>query len=291
MSRVFARAAIALTAVLVGGLAVTASASAQRSELIASIDHLSGSHGYRIWIDADRVLRSHKRGRVTVGVTKGNASSLYYTHGVVTKKHLRANLGSFGRISLRFHPHSRRRAAGHDTKRADPIARKTQVRLCVVGFEEQPGTYQGTISFQGEDGYTQLETRSAKGFIGVGKVSCSRGNTRREHGTVLGAKSGSLEFEAANLDDLPRPWYVASEKTLQGDVHVFRSAGYQASADAFTFEPGLSSAHVAPPRAPFSGSADFASPNLWTGSLSVDFPGAPDVPLTGPGFKVTLKAY
>jgi hypothetical protein len=62
-------------------------------------------------------------------------------------------------------------------------------------------------------------------------------------------------------------------------------------ANTFTFNGGLTSAHVKPPD-PFSGTGSFASSssgNRWTGPLTVDFPGDPNASLPGNGFVAFLQ--
>jgi hypothetical protein len=77
------------------------------------------------------------------------------------------------------------------------------------------------------------------------------------------------------------------------DVSVRRSVTELAPVASFVVSPHLRRATVTPP-APFSGTATFerhgkSMPPSWTGSLSVSFPGRPNLPLTGPRFRfVTL---
>lgn len=273
------------------GAPLAGTAAAKHSIVGASINRMDARGGYRIFIEADRVLRSHKRGWIDIIVTKGRATSQYLAKGLVSKRHVRAKLGDFGRISLRFRPHAATRKTKRSVRRPPSVAPKIQVRECIGISTGRSGSFHGTISFRGEDGYTGVHVRNARGFLWTGTESCSTVTVHREHGTVLDARSSGVDFAAAALDDLPKPWYVASEDLKRDGVRIFRSAGYLASASGFTFDQSLSSAHVAPPKPPFSGSADFASPDQWTGPLSVDFLGEKNVPLAGPGFDVSLKSY
>jgi hypothetical protein len=59
---------------------------------------------------------------------------------------------------------------------------------------------------------------------------------------------------------------------------------------SITARHDLSRAHVKLPP-PFSGTANFAAPRLWTGTLAASFAGAPDFPMAGAGFKAKLKRF
>jgi len=81
---------------------------------------------------------------------------------------------------------------------------------------------------------------------------------------------------------------ATTEKEKVGQVKIERFGFGNGPKTSFRFDSALTSAHVEPPDPPFSRDADFASPNQWTGSLSVSFPGDPDVPLAGPTFSAQL---
>jgi hypothetical protein len=92
----------------------------------------------------------------------------------------------------------------------------------------------------------------------------------------------------------------------RGEMEIHRAVGTWASADALHYDRHLRTATIRPPD-PFSGHASFrfsarskttsactttgtaASAGCWTGNLTVDLPGRPDVPLTGPGFYALLE--
>ncbi len=63
------------------------------------------------------------------------------------------------------------------------------------------------------------------------------------------------------------------------------------SKKAFSFNEALTGAAIAPPE-PFHGKGAYRAASdgttTWTGPLSVSFPGAPLLPLTGEAFKATL---
>jgi hypothetical protein len=166
------------------------------------------------------------------------------------------------------------------------------------------GVFVGTISFEGEGGYTTVAATSARGSVGTplppgceataptsgaAVASSSMPTGSAEGGAVLRAvdpRTGS-KFRAA-----PGPGGVifrarVEERNADG-VTVVRRAQAGAPASAFRFGRSLSWAAVTPP-APFSGTARFAARAgvPWRGSLRVTFPGL-SVPLTGADFRARM---
>jgi hypothetical protein len=172
------------------------------------------------------------------------------------------------------------------------LARRAQPRVCVIAFSPIDGRFRGTIRCDGEDGYTKVRSRKARGWVAKGTEQCLRSaKDARTIGTYLFATSGSVLFQALSLDGVETPFFAALERERREIVRILRFAGAEGRADDFTFNAGLTSAHIEPPNHPFAGFADFAAPNEWTGPLSVSFPGAPDVSLTGSRFRVRLRAF
>lgn len=230
---------------------------------------------------------------MTVAVSKRLAYSTYTTRALVTRHRLKANLGSFGRIALRFRPSTQSRAA----QRLAPVPAPgslvnryfQQVAGCAVGSELRGGHFKGRLRFRGEDGYIRIRTRHARGFISPGTRSCSK--VEQVHGVALDAKSGSLAFEAVHLRQQRGAGFLAREHTRIGRVRVGRLALGGGWGKSFTYDSELTSAHVEPVRGPFSGSADLNPSGAWTGPLAVSFPGAPDLPLAGPEFAARLARF
>jgi hypothetical protein len=157
---------------------------------------------------------------------------------------------------------------------------------------ERKGRFTGVIRFRGEHGYTTV-----RGHRRTGRVTTSH-HHHCNPGQLLGAardaellaKSGRTIFSAYGDPVLGPPLFIASTGETVGRVSIFRLAIRPArETREFTFDGQLTSAHAEPGGATFSGSADFASPHSWTGSLTASFPGASDVPMAGPDFSATLK--
>jgi hypothetical protein len=225
----------------------------------------------------------------------GNGASTIYTAPAkaVGPGTVEAALGQLGRIAVRFRPSGRR-----------VVSTARQVCGRPGRVVRRLGVFVGTISFEGEGGYTTVAATSARGSVGtplppgcrtpastsgaaVASSSTLIGPTAR--GAVLNAvdpRTGS-RFRAA-----PGPGGVVfrarvEERNADG-VTVVRRAQAGAPASAFHFDRSLTWASVRPP-APFSGTARFAARAgvRWRGSLRVTFPGL-SVPLTGADFRAGL---
>jgi hypothetical protein len=282
--------ATAIAVLCAVGMLVPPAALSRNTVRIADF-RVEATNGYRASIEAFKRIHPRRQAKISVFLNdrEGFAGSGYSTHGRFTKRRITARLGEFGRINLHFG--HRRRAATSQASKA-PQSRgeagaSSKVRFCIIGLSGSRRAVHGRIRFRGEDGFARIHANAARGFVGEGDVTCSGG--RSIPGTVLTAKSGSLRFDAATYSRDPGPYLYASEHQTVGRVHIWRAAGSFDAGDVFTFDSALTSAHVDPVGAPFAGSADFAAPDQWTGDLSVSFPGAPDVPLTGPDFTARLR--
>ncbi len=173
---------------------------------------------------------------------------------------------------------------------------------------KQPGYFEGTIRIRGEHGYTAVHTSRASGQATTAtKEVCKRSifNPSKpdplESRTLLSAysKAGkrTIGFSAVTVDSPPLnvTFFAGSVTERREGMEIFRQtstdkgkAGDLAASDASEHPP---SAIVTPP-SPFHGSAVFQQTpdgdNTWTGSLSVDLPGAGRVALAGPDFSATL---
>lgn len=225
----------------------------------------------------------------------GNGASTVYTAPAEAAgpETVEAALGELGRIAVRFRPSGRRvvSTARQACGRPGRVVRRL-------------GVFVGTISFEGEGGYTTVAATSARGSVGtplppgcetpgspsgaaVASSSSPVGSTAAD--AVLRAvdpRTGS-RFRAA-----PGPGGVVfrawvEERNADG-VTVVRRAQAGAPASAFRFNHSLTWAAVTPP-APFSGTARFAARAgvRWRGNLRVTFPGL-SVPLTGAGFRAGM---
>jgi hypothetical protein len=183
------------------------------------------------------------------------------------------------------------------------------------------GLFVGTIRFEGEAGYTRVDARRARGtFIDRVRSRC-RPKPRRAGASArggiaetveVGAESSTaqtrIDFGAAkgpyplfapyDLDVRNRRFYYAEMFENGKAVDITRKVQALGPPGWFKLNAARTWAEVSPP-APFNGTATLtqerpsflADPEpTWAGDLRVTFPGAPDVPLVGPGFEAHLHA-
>lgn len=252
---------------------------------------LQGSHGYSITVLAYS-RRADGRGRVLVSVHRKRADVTYFAPATVTDALIEADLGSVGAISVAFVPSGSIAEERTGCPRGD-----------FVQFDA--GTYQGTIEFHGEEGYTEASaTQTPVEFKPFFEPVCS-GLSGSSETTDFGAtgipgarlrvrsiaprRHLSVQFN----ENRPgaRMTFEAHTSERRGSVAISRAIKGATPGGAFAFGDDLRLARIDPPT-PFSGSAAFHRnaplSNRWTGSLAIDFPGRSNVPLTGPGFRATL---
>lgn len=224
------------------------------------------------------------------------AYSVYIARAKISATRMRADFGDRGSISVRFRPSGK-------------VMRSKSQRGCrgTDHFTRRFGVFVGKVSFIGEDGYTSAHRQRVKGRV-VSPLSprcAGPGGPPSRRGLAMAArcedKVTSLEaswrlglsatsFAAINGGARKALFFATAEESV-GSLAVFRLAFALGSPATFTADTALSLAGVTPPP-PFSGSGSFQrnakGVKSWTGSLAVSFPGASDVPLTGPQFKTQL---
>src|SRR3954447_3133423 len=278
---------VGLLAALAGATLVAAPAAGAHQKLSAQL-HIKGTNHYHVYIAAYRSSRPvtakgrRHLGRVTITAATRRGYAAYTARGRFTRHHIRADFGRFGKVALRFATHSRLRFV------APKSPQERHDIVCSSGGPFVAGKFRGVFRFRGEGGYTQAKAHRIRGEL-------DRTSKERCHGesqyTELKAKSDSAKFQAISDPEYESDIFFATTAEQAGHVRIDRyafGAAFESSGE-FSFDPGLTSAHVDPGGGPFTGSADFSSPGSWTGSLTASFPGAENVPLTGPGFHATLR--
>jgi len=222
--------------------------------------------------------------RVLVIVGNRNSTVLYSTNAVVTDTSIEADLGAVGRIDVDFVPSGKPRTEG-------PACGGKPVTFA-------GGRWEGVIDFEGENGYSEAHAESvrdeAKPFLDIlcGATAWSIGSGP---GALLTAKRRgrtSVEFEAMKNGPARRARFSASITEKRGSLAINRSVVVVARPSAFEFDIPAGTATVDPP-APFSGRAEYlrgrGGSSIWRGGLYVDFPGRPNVALTGAGRHTSLE--
>lgn len=237
---------------------------------------------------------------VSVDVSKGKASSDYFTVGAVHTSGLEAHFADLGEISVRF------RATGKVTRiKPQPGCKAPNL------FTYRHGVFSGTIRFSGENGYLALDAQKAKGTITTPSTfDCpppkGHGNHAHKHHHRPQPKSHVLSAELEqqpqtgkignfSIATVPAPnaedvvFALATEKHESVNIQHWAIGFFPPS--SFIFDNALSTAQVSLP-APFSGTGEFQrnadGSTSWTGSLSASFPGVEGVPFTGPDWKARL---
>jgi hypothetical protein len=275
-----------MAAMLVATLVVAGPAAAKSLPAPRGF-RLRASNGYSLRVIA---LNNPKAGRsgVIVIVSNRNSSVVYSTSdAVVTETSIEADLGEVGRIDVDFVPSGQAR-----TERSECGGRP----LIFDG-----GRYQGVIDFEGEHGYSQAHVKSARGEARLLLSIVCAGSTPSEGigghspGARLTAKSkdrGGLEFVAMKNSPSRPTRLTASIEEKRGAMEIARSVAVVAPPRAFAFDVPSGDATVDPPT-PFSGQAEYrrrpGGGSTWRGDLSVDFPGRPNVRLTGGSTHASLE--
>jgi hypothetical protein len=254
---------------------------------------LTGAHGYRIAVEG-------RGSTAVIQVSRRHvaAATAYIARAKVSATGIRADFAGFGRVAVRFHPSGRAAASASRGGCKGPDH-----------FTSRRGFFRGRVDFDGEGGYTSAHVRRARGTVTSPlALNCSgpphtlpprsggslRGGRRHARVAYLQAESksalGGTSLIAADIRGSKALYFATAEKS-EGQVAVSRIAFVLASPLTFAFDNSLSAAGLTPP-APFSGTATFQhnpdGSKSWTGSLAVSFPGAEDVPLTGPQFTTRL---
>jgi hypothetical protein len=249
--------------------------------------HLQGSNGYAMSFS----FSGPEASIAAVGVPSPLVvvSAAYITQKRFDGDRIRARFGSRGRVAIEFRP------SGKATYRRPPRGCEGEPRVT------QPGVFVGTIRFRGEGGYTSIDRSRARGEVRTpARWECRRHKRAHEAGldpeaerfTILDAGAGGYPLTSFSAT-ASRPkgrsgetMFLASR--LEGrptSMTVIRRVFAHGEDESFSFDEALSTASVAPPL-PFEGSGAFTrDPNggggSLVGSLTVDFPGAADVPLAG----------
>ena len=265
--------------------------------------------------------------RVILTAQKHRQLATYTVRGKVSRHHIRADFGRFGRVNLRFY--GKRRPFKTPPKvNATPPSRRRDCRGRKP--EREVGHFRGKIEFDGQRRFTRLAVgklagelrrsyrqvchlrrdREARAHVSSSSAVVPRAGLPSINPTLalLSARARVgrtlTHFSAINLEapeGIPLAGgtlfsiVTASQQERVGRVRVFRSAFLIA-------DPGevrISRRGVQPAKArvaldsPFDGTAFFRGatgkePASWRGDLAVRLLGSGALPLTGPRFHATL---
>lgn len=296
MSRRRARAgislAIALGVLLVGlipGVALSAEATAPGTAPALPPPggfQLKASNGYTMDVVAEPA-REGKPAVIGIFLMAKAGAAFYSAPAKVTKTSIQANLGRLGEIAVTFVPSGQKR-----------IQRVGCGGNRHIRFDS--GSYEGTISFHGEEGFTTVEASTAPGSIAFfanlicGAIGGVTGGPSIPGAQLEAFADGSQEGPhvkvVKNRPNAPAHFEAGAGEVREG-IAIDRLIGIVAPPSSFKYDAGVKRATVHPP-SPFSGTARFYRDGTpggrWTGNLTVDLPGRAGVKLTGASAQATL---
>jgi hypothetical protein len=268
-------------------------ASSRPVGLLAKLELDAG--GYRVAVlgfGEDVAVEVAKEGR------HGDSLTAYLVRGSVSRGRLRARIGDLGTVSMRF-----QQGGGHSV--THPTKCRGRHRFLV-----RHGVFVGSFRFRGEGGYLTVAARRAKGTVREVAPRClgrpARARLARssvphtehvvqkpERGFLYaawqhGVSSASILAEKAKGH---KTELLANQETIRGAMAIVRVAAAEAGPQTLRANDALTRARLAAP-APFAGKGTFsAAPDgtsVWDGNLTVDFPGLPDLALTGVEYEAQI---
>jgi hypothetical protein len=233
-------------------------------------------------------------GGVFLVVDKGRfqkrlTGTAYLARGVAAPEHLEATFGKFGKVSMRFHE-------SHDKSW---IGKRRNCRGA-HRFVKRRGVFVGSLRFKGEDGYISLNVRRAKGSVVTVARKCLR--QRRDRFPFAQQSSHLSAFVALARNGVNftgflavggrKTTFLATHEETRGKLAIIRIAIVRNRSEPIHANEALTRASISPP-APFHGTGRYAAApdgtTTWSGNLSVNFPGTPRFPLTGPDFEPLIE--
>jgi hypothetical protein len=275
-----------LLAMVAMALPLVFAKSAHASELLVPPGfRLHASNGYVLSAISFESPRAG-RGGIYLTMRARHAAVLYFAPAVVGPTSIKADLGAIGRIDIDFVSSGKSRTAHSDCD-GKPVLVDT-------------GHYEGTIDFEGEEGYSEVHASSAPGEVKEALNLICSGSIRSEgtggHSpgarlTVLHRHGRRFEFGATKNSPSRPARFIASISEHRGRLSIIRGVEATGAAGSFDFDVRSGTADVNPPE-PFAGEASYlrlsGKKARWRGDLSVDFPGQANVRLTGAGTRAGL---
>jgi hypothetical protein len=266
-------------------------------------------HGYRIELSTTGQLIEVEILKDRAYQGNGQFVAIYSVRGQVSPRGLRADLGPFGRVDVRFDVSSR---SGGEPEGSGACHYRTEL--------VSKGRLRGSIRLRGEGGFVRFGSNSIPARFdrifpeSKGCRSTSSEGGEEAFGSAASASRGGGFYKAIVISyghDGPRRTFFEDEsfyptsgdgheakdenssldagfRERRGRVAVLEHAFFDAPAgfDLEELDHGQVRATLAPP-APFAGTATFtragkgARPSL-SGPLAISLPGAPGIRLTGP---------
>jgi hypothetical protein len=218
-------------------------------------------------------------------------ATAYLARGVASPERLQATFGRFGKVSMRF----------RESRNKTWVGKRRNCRGA-QRFVKRRGVFVGSLRFKGEGGYISLNVKRAKGSVVTVARKCLRQKRRprppfaqqssHQSALVATARHG-VDFTGFLAIGGRKTTFLAAHEESRGrKLAIIRLAVIRNRSNPLRVNETLTRAWVSPP-APFHGTGRYrAAPDgtaTWSGSLSVNFPGTPRFPLTGPDFQPLIE--
>lgn len=247
---------------------------------------ITGSNGYSLFV-VGAPAHKDRPASVVIFATDRRGGAVYDVPATVTKTSMQAKFGALGEVAVTFHPSGK-------AKKVKPSCGGRS-----VAFDS--GSYEGTIRFKGEEGFTSVEATDAKGDLGflidlLCAGNAGGGSGHSAPGAELNAYTGKsrqgARLNVVKTSPTAPAHFEAGVSEVREGVSISRFVEVIEPARTFAFDSKVQTATLRPP-APFSGAGRFrraaAPANRWSGNLTVDLPGRAGVKLTGSGDRANLR--
>jgi hypothetical protein len=238
--------------------------------------------GFVLKADGYRVGVSTFGSAVFVEVWRGGngrrIQTAYLARGVARPERLQATFGHFGKVKMRF------RESRHKTWRG-------RVRTCrgTNRFIKRRGVFRGNLRAKGAVVVQAPKCRRHRG----GGFQIPFGGALSQPKSILLAiaREGVDATAFLAVEEKRSTLFFSSSEESRGKLAIVRMAALRKHS-LIRSDESLTSASLSP-SSPFHGTGRYrAAPDgstAWSGGLSVNFPGAPRFPLTGPDFETFLE--
>jgi hypothetical protein len=248
--------------------------------------------------------------QIRIGVEKGESLAFYTGLGHVSRKGIEADLGRFGRVSLRFLPKSKSRGGGLNDFLPPPLRQQCRGRAPVL----ERGVLVGNIRFRGEHGYVRAVAHRVKAdLVRSYKQVCRWGSGARAGASAaerdkVEVLTLSLEAHRQGIERTLRVFSIAlpskDKKHPEGltigiALRKEKVEGVGTTKGALVFD--ANAGIIASPRgrqpvtaeaklpSPFAGTGNYlkepGQEPTWSGDFGVHMLGNGLVPLTGEEFE------
>ena len=211
----------------------------------------------------------------------------YLARGVAAPERMQAAFGRFGEVSMRF----------RESRNETWVGKRRSCRGA-QRFVKRRGVFVGKLRFKGEDGYISLNTHRAKGSVVTQKCLRQRrpgppfAQQSSHQPAFLATARDGVEFTGFLAIGGRKTTFLAAHEETRGRLAIMRVAVVRNKSEPLRANETLTRASISPP-VPFHGTGRYrAAPDgtaTWSGGLSVNFPGTPRFPLTGPDFEPLIE--